>query len=201
MTSAAYMQSSARDEAKEAADPENRLLVRRVPRRLSGEAIRDCMLAISGMLDLSMFGPGTKDEHSRRRSIYFTIKRSQLIGSMVVFDQPEPLVSQGVRPTTTVAPQALLLMNSPQVREWAEALAKRVEAAGSATDNLPSLIKLAYMRALGRAPTKDEARDATAFLSTQARSYAAEGKDNADSLALADFCQVLFGLNEFAYAP
>ena len=159
------------------------------------------MLAVSGMLDPTMFGPGTKDERSRRRSIYFTIKRSQLIGSMVVFDQPEPLVSQGVRPTTTVAPQALLLMNSPQVREWTEAFAKRVETDGPAIDDFSSLIALAYVRALGRAPTKDEARDAAAFLGAQSQSYAVEGKQTASSLALADFCQVLFGLNEFAYAP
>ncbi len=86
---------------------------RRAPQRLEGEAIRDSMLAVSGLLDETMFGRGTRDESSRRRSIYFNIKRSQLIGSMVAFDAPEPLVSQGSRPTTTVAPQALMLMNSP----------------------------------------------------------------------------------------
>src|ERR1051326_2784661 len=88
--------------------------VRRLPRRLEGEALRDSVLAVSGALDPKMYGPGTKDEKSLRRSIYFTVKRSELVGSMVVFDLPEPLGSQAVRPTTTVAPQALFLMHAPE---------------------------------------------------------------------------------------
>ena len=63
-----------------------------------------------------MYGPGTLDDDSRRRSIYFTVKRSKLMPMMVVFDAPEALVGVGERPTTTIAPQALLLMNNPQVR-------------------------------------------------------------------------------------
>ena len=170
----------------------------RAPRRLEGEALRDAMLAVSGQLDPTMFGPGTKDERSRRRSIYFTMKRSQLIGSMVVFDQPEPLVSQGARPTTTVAPQALLLMNGPQVREWAEAFASRVvaEVAGG---EVPAQINRAYLLALSRPATAKEQGSAAAFLAAQTASYEAEKKPNSSQLALADFCQVLFGLNEFAY--
>jgi len=170
----------------------------RQPRRLEGEALRDAMLAVSGQLDATMFGPGTKDERSKRRSIYFTMKRSQLIGSMVVFDQPEPLVSQGARPTTTVAPQALLLMNGPQVREWAEAFARRVEAETSGGEVLAQ-INRAYLLALSRPATAKEQASAAAFLASQAASYEAEKKPNPRSLALADFCQVLFGLNEFAY--
>ena len=145
-----------------------------------------------------MFGPGTKDERSKRRSIYFTMKRSQLIGSMVVFDQPEPLVSQGARPTTTVAPQALLLMNGPQVREWAEAFARRVEAETPGSE-MPAQVNRAYLLALSRPATAKEQSSAAAFLSSQTASYEAEKKPNARQLALADFCQVLFGLNEFAY--
>ncbi|NBR84031.1 MAG: DUF1549 domain-containing protein [Proteobacteria bacterium] len=168
------------------------------PRRLEGEALRDAMLAVSGQLDTTMFGPGTKDERSKRRSIYFTMKRSQLIGSMVVFDQPEPLVSQGARPTTTVAPQALLLMNGPQVREWAEAFARRVEAETTGTET-PAQVNRAYLLALSRLATAKEQASAAAFLASQTASYEAEKKPNPRSLALADFCQVLFGLNEFAY--
>jgi len=170
----------------------------RQPRRLEGEALRDAMLAVSGQLDATMFGPGTKDERSKRRSIYFTMKRSQLIGSMVVFDQPEPLVSQGARPTTTVAPQALLLMNGPQVREWAEAFARRVEAETPGAE-MQAQVSRAYLLALSRPATAKEQASAAAFLASQAASYESEKKPNARHLALADFCQVLFGLNEFAY--
>ena len=195
MTSAAWQQGSARDAAKEAADLANDTFTRRIPRRLEGEALRDSMLAVSGLLDPAMYGPGTKDERSKRRSIYFTMKRSQLIGSMVAFDQPEPLVSQGSRPTTTVAPQALMLMNGPQVREWAEAFASHVEK--EASDD--ARIARAYAIALSRPPRADEAAAARAFVAAQTASYTAEGKPNAAALALADFAQVIFGLNDFAY--
>ncbi|HVW02271.1 MAG TPA: PSD1 and planctomycete cytochrome C domain-containing protein, partial [Planctomycetaceae bacterium] len=197
MTSAVYQQATVPDAARVAGDPNNVLFVRRVPRRLEGEAIRDEMLAVSGKLDAMMYGPGTRDERSLRRSIYFTMKRSQLIGSMVVFDQPEPLVSQGSRPTTTVAPQALLILNGPQVREWARAFADRVRAEN--TNEASAQVTRAYRMAVGRNPTDDELRDATAFLAEQTASYAAQSQAEGPVLALTDFCQVLFGLNEFVY--
>ena len=199
LTSATYQQATTPDRAKEKIDPDNQLFVRRLPRRLEGEAVRDSLLAVSGALDPSLFGRGTKDENSRRRSIYFTIKRSQLIGSMVAFDQPEPLVSQGFRATTTVAPQALLLMNGPQVRAWAKAFAARLEKETKDANDPAALVHRGYLVALGRPPTPDEARDGSTFLNEQQRSYDAEGQKDSRVLALADFCQVLFGLNEFAY--
>ncbi|MBL9147013.1 MAG: PSD1 domain-containing protein [Verrucomicrobiaceae bacterium] len=195
LLSQAWQQSTKRDAAKEAADPGNELFMYRKPQRLEGEAIRDSMLAVSGMLDSTMFGPGTRDENSKRRSIYFNIKRSQLIGSMVAFDAPEPLVSQGARPTTTVAPQALILMNSAQARGWAESLAKRV----SDVSDVGQRIKDAYRICFSRAPRADEIASGKAFVESQRTSYAAEKKPNAEALAMADYCQVLLGLNEFVY--
>jgi hypothetical protein len=193
------MQTTAVDATREAADPDNQLFVRRIPQRLEGEAIRDSILAVSGAMDSAMYGSGTKDEHSRRRSIYFTVKRSELIGSMVAFDQPEPLVSQGFRPTTTVAPQALMLLNGPQVREWAERFGRRLTPWGGDYEPIQALVDDAYMFALGRKPSADESRDAVSFISTQTKSYAVDGQTAPRSRALADFCQVVFGLNEFIY--
>ncbi len=181
MLSQAYQQNTQRDPAKEAADPANALFMRRMPQRLEGEAIRDSMLAVSGSLDETMYGPGTRDENSRRRSIYFNIKRSLLIGSMVAFDLPEPLVSQGSRPTTTVAPQALILMNSPQARSWAAGLAKRIATAG----DVKQRITRAYALCFNRPPKADELAQGSDFLQ--------QGGD------LTDYCQVLLGLNEFVY--
>jgi hypothetical protein len=180
LTSATYRQITAADHEKEKIDPENKLFVRRTPRRLEGEALRDCVLAVTGALDPKMYGPGTKDESSVRRSIYFTVKRSQLVGSMVVFDLPEPLVSQAVRPTTTVAPQALFLMNAPQVREWAKTFAKRLESEPTPE----AKVTRAFLLALGRKPTETELEQSIDFLKSQ---------------ELPDFCQVVLGLNEFAY--
>lgn len=181
LNSRAWQQGSSRDAVKETADPANALFMRFVPYRLEAEAIRDSMLAVSGRLDETMFGPGTRDENSRRRSIYFNIKRSQLIGSLVAFDLPEPLVSQGARPTTTVAPQALILMNSPQARSWAEGLAGRLQAAG----DTPGQITRAYQLCFHRSPVAAELDAGITFLK-----YGA---------SLADYCQVLLGLNEFVY--
>ncbi len=192
MTSAAYKQSSTADAAKTAADLENALFMRRIPRRLEGEAVRDSALAVSGVLDPTMFGSGTLDENSLRRSIYFRIKRSQLVNSMVVFDAPEPLSSQGVRPTTTVAPQALLLMNSPQVRKWSAAFAQRaLKEAAPVGDDLAPVVTRAYAIALSREPRPAELVAAVSFIN--------KGMPAGREKALTDFCQALLSTNEFAY--
>jgi hypothetical protein len=190
MLSATYQQSSA---GANAADPDNKLFTRRPRQRLEAEVIRDALLAVSAQLDTKMYGPGTLDEASRRRSIYFTIKRSKLMPMMVVFDAPEALVSVGERPSTTIAPQALLLMNNPQVRSYARSFAKRVAPQEDVASD--AAVKSAYRTALSREPTIDELADALAFLETQAKSYAADGRH----LALVDFCQVLLCMNEFVY--
>lgn len=198
MTSAAYQQSAAGNPAKVAADPENAMFFRRTPQRLEAEAVRDSALAVSGLIDRTMYGAGTLDENSKRRSIYFTVKRSKLVNSMVVFDAPEPLASQGNRPTTTVAPQALLIMNSPQARQWAVAFARRVESEAKSAD-ASDLVDRAYLLALGRLPQAPESRAAVGFISKGAARYESVGKQGPRSLALADFCQAVLALNEFVY--
>lgn len=201
MLSQSYQQSSEATPAALAADPENAYFLRYLPHRLEAEAVRDSVLAVCGTLDDTMFGPGTLSEDSQRRSIYFTVKRSRLLNSMVVFDAPEPLVSQGSRPTTTVAPQALLLMNSPQTRRWAQSFAKRVQAdlKLSSADDLTSVITRAYSLALGRPARELELKAAAGFLRNAADEYAAAGKADAPQLALTDFCQTVLALNEFVY--
>ncbi len=198
MTSDAYRQSGSADPAKTKADPDNALFLRRIPQRLESEAVRDSILAVSGVLDATMFGPGTLNEDSKRRSIYFTVKRSRLMNSMVVFDAPEPLTSQGSRPTTTVAPQALLLMNSQQARKWAGAFARRVQAEEKSGD-VARLVARAYLMALARPPRDSEAADAAAFVTAGTEAYKQAGKPNAADLALTDFCQAVLALNEFVY--
>ncbi len=197
MTSATYQQSSTLQESFQAIDPTNQLLWRFEPRRLEAEVIRDAILAASGELDDTMFGPGTLDATMKRRSIYFFIKRSQLIPFMQVFDSPEPLVGVGQRPSTTIAPQALMLMNSPQVRQWAIAFAHRLVEQHA--ESLASQINHAYLSALGRLPNDDESEQAMAFVTNQMNSYLSDRQASASELALADFCQILFSLNEFVY--
>jgi len=154
-------------------------------------------LAVGGMLDTTMYGPGTLDEASRRRSIYFTVKRSKLIPMLQVFDAPESLVSLGERPATTIAPQALLLMNNAHVRSWARGFAHRIAPAASTP--IEVAVVRGYRIALTREPTQQELADSTVFVKAQLASYTAEGRKDAREQALADFCQVLICLNEFIY--
>jgi hypothetical protein len=195
MQSAVYREGVEPDPASAAIDPDNTLFGHRTRRRLEAETIRDAMLAVSGTLDPTMYGPGTLDEHQKRRSVYFTVKRSQLIPMMVLFDAPDALQGTAVRPSTTIAPQSLLLMNSPIVREWASGLARRILA--KTPDAPDQEVALAYAIALGRPPSATERADALAFLDQQERSHGHEKESRL--AALADFCQVLMSLNEFVF--
>lgn len=195
MTSAVYALDGASNEAALKADPDNRLYWRRPPRRLEAEVIRDSLLALSGALDPRMYGPGTLDENSLRRSVYLTVKRSQLVPMMQMFDAPEAIQSTGVRSTTTVATQSLALMNSPFVRRRAAELSRRIRP--PSPGRVPSAVDDAYLAALGRRPTEAERQRMADFVRRQAASYAAAGRGL--DHALTDFCQVLFCSNEFVY--
>ncbi len=197
MTSAAYTQSTASDAERTAVDPDNLLLWRRSRMRLEAEIIRDATLAASGMLDERMFGPGTLDPTQKRRSIYFTVKRSQLVPSMMLFDAPDSLQGLGQRAATIVAPQALAMLNSPQIQECATALARSLLSAEESTP--AETVQRAYAVTLGRPPDTGELALSQAFLGRAADSYRAAGNAEPANAALADFCQVLLSLNEFIY--
>ena len=236
MTSAVYLQDSAFDEKKAGLDPENRLLWRRRPMRLESEILRDSILAVSGCLGTNMFGPGIKppippelhlafnshDPYPKdakdspdtwRRSVYLFHKRSSRFPMMEVFDAADASASCARRIPTTVAPQALLLLNDAFVRNRAKDFAKRLVA--GVEDGDAHLVERAYRLALGRMPTAAESRASLQFLEQPTRARAAKSVSNkeneikppsngsknleAHTLALADVCQVLFSLNEFLY--
>jgi cytochrome c553 len=192
LTSAAYQQSSTIDEARAKIDRDNKLVWRYPARRLEAEVIRDTLLAAGGELDLKPFGPGTLDENSKRRSIYFTVKRSRLMPMMVIFDAPEALGGQAERPTTTIAPQALHLMNNATMRRAAKGMAARL---GDGAD-LKDAVERAYRLALARPPSPEERDDSVAFVRQQMATYP---EATARPQALVDFCHVLMCLNEFVY--
>ena len=155
------------------------------------------MLAVSGTLDATMYGAGTLDEAMNRRSIYFMVKRSQLIPLMMLFDAPDSLQGIGNRPNTTIAPQALAMLNNPHIERYAQNFAGKI--AEPAKSSLQAGVTRAYLLALGRAPTPIELPTATTFVESQRSSYAAAGKPDPLVPALADFCQTLFALSEFIY--
>ncbi len=197
LTSATYLQSAADNAAQSKRDPQGRLCWRFNRHRLEAEAVRDALLAVSDELDPKMFGPGTLDESMKRRSLYFTVKRSRLIPTLMIFDAPDALLSLPVRSSTTIAPQALLLMNNDHVRDYARSLARRI--APKPETPLAEAITSGYLLTLSRPPTRQELADTLAFLQTQAASYHTTGQPKPEELALVDFSQVLLGLNEFLY--
>jgi hypothetical protein len=197
MTSAVYMQSSAVNSANTSADPENRLFWHRPRQRLQAELIRDAMLEVSGLLDNRQFGPGTLDLKMKRRSVYFFVKRSKLVPTMVLFDAPDALGGMDKRPTTTVAPQALWILNAETVRGYADAFAKRVSPAEATP--LEDVVRTGFHLALGRMPSEKELKASMTFIQSQWGGYRLEDRPNPRHLAVGDFCQVLLGLNEFIY--
>jgi hypothetical protein len=194
LISSVYRQNSRFDEARASIDRENVYHWRRTPTRLEAEPIRDAMLSISGLLDQRMEGPGSLDRLMQRRSVYFFIKRSQLIPMMMLFDWPEHLVSIGQRAVTTTAPQALLFMNNPLVRRCALGLAGRL-----AGQPQGEAIRRGYRIALAREASDAEIRLATVFLNEQRNKYAKAGKPDADRIAIVDLCQALMSMNDFIY--
>lgn len=197
VTSAVYRQSAEWDDAKASVDHANTSWWRYPRRRLEAEAIRDSMLAVSGVLDDTTYGAGTLDPNQTRRSIYFMVKRSRLIPMMMLFDAPDTIQSLATRATTTIAPQALLMINNEAVRSWAENFARGLERieGGSETD----MIRRGYWIAVSREPDETELTALRQFVSEQEQSYIDAGKPEPRHLSLTDFCQVLMSLNEFVY--
>ena len=195
MTSSVYMQAGEITESGRQHDPENLLLWRRNSRRLEAEIIRDALLAVSGSLDRTMLGKGTLDERSTRRSIYFTVKRSQLIRMLQLFDAPDTMQSIGTREESTVAPQALTLLNSPVMRDLATKFAARVRP--SAETSIEEAIDRAWRIALARSTTDAERSAMKEFI--QRHQTSRDTDEEAEFLALRDFCHLILCMNEFVY--
>ncbi len=187
MGSTLYRRSGEVDASQREHDPENRLWGRYSRRRMQIEELRDTILATAGTLDDRLEGTHLTTANRAyvtstanvnpdvyritRRSIYLPIVRSALYEVLQAFDFADPNVSNGQRQTTTVAPQALFLMNSDFVAQqtlaWADAaLAQR---------DMPneSRLKALYRTALGREPLPEEAARATQFLTEYAADVAA----------------------------
>jgi hypothetical protein len=201
-----YRMSSRFDEACAKIDPSNRYHWRADRRRLEAEQLRDAMLAAAGNLNLKAGGPSvvpplTKEEMAgmrdpsqwpvwsdpeefNRRSVYLYVKRAFRMPMLESFDQPETSLSCERRDATTVAPQALALMNGEFSLKEAKAF-----AASLAKDNgsdAAACVRAAWRRALGRFPDPAEQRKALDFLSSH-------------SEGMTELCLMLFNVNEFLY--
>ena len=163
---AAWHQTARRAEA---VDPENRLLWRQHRRRLELEPMRDAMLAVAGRLDLTAGGRPVElwqAPYSTRRTVYGFIDRQDLPGVFRVFDFADPDVSTADRPETTVPQQALFALNSPFVREQAQAASAKARAAGAdEVARIDALVRLVW----SRRPSAEETARCREFLAAVAR--------------------------------
>jgi hypothetical protein len=208
-------------------DPEVRLLWRAPYRRLDVEAIRDSMLAVAGTLNTAMFGPSVypfiprealeghsdpdkvwkpfDERAASRRTIYAFVKRSLVVPMIEVLDFCDTARSTPRRNVTSVAPQALTMLNGDFVNRQSRHLAARlVKEAG---DDPSKRIERAFLLAFSRPPTPGELTATTRFLDREARDLVADSAgssepidpEGAGRLALEQFCRVVFNSNEFAY--
>ncbi len=182
-----------------AADPENRLLSHYHRNRLDAESLRDAMLSISGMLDLTAGGRTFPEKLSSdygyqfkesRRSVYAPVFRNSLPEIFEAFDFANPSMVSGRRNVSTVAPQALFLMNHPFVREQATKTAAQL-LAGS-FDEEDSRIDHAYMLTIARPPTITEREISRDFIESTTQLSSSQE-------AWTQFVQSLFSSLEFRY--
>ncbi len=193
-------------------DADNRLCWRQSQRRLEVEALRDAILQASGSLDLKPAqsspiaklpageignqkkGGGVFDADSalsNKRSVYIPIVRSGLPNMYELFDFAEPSMVNGDREVTTVATQALFMMNSAWVVQQSTIAAERVLAAPGVSDD-GGRVDLLYKRTLGRPATTLERQRALKFV----QEYPATSAKNAGWVALT---QTLIACAEFRY--
>jgi uncharacterized protein DUF1553/uncharacterized protein DUF1549/cytochrome c len=170
MLSRTYQQASAARADLATVDPDNRLLGRMNRRRLDAEALRDAMLLAAGQLDLTVGGPTIhlpqKDAkgqgaieysyvfHDTRRSVYTPVFRNRLLELFETFDFADPNSVGGQRNTSTVAPQALYLLNSSFVIEQAHHAGERLVNRPAAGD--AERVDYAFRVLLARGPSEGE---------------------------------------------
>jgi hypothetical protein len=183
------------------------------------------MLAVSGTLNLEPYGPGFKPHiaaeaivarnlkdggypkdakdtpETRRRSVYMFHKRVVPYPLFQAFDRPDALQGCSRREQSIVAPQALAVLNDRFVRTVAEDFATSLLA--ECGEDRGKLVDVAFHRALSRGPSDVERDASLKFLASQTAARAdraTKGRElTADEAATTDFCQTLFGLNEFVY--
>jgi hypothetical protein len=211
LLSSTYQMASRSDRPSEQLDPRNQLLHRMPVRRLEAEAIRDALLAVSGRLNPTFYGPGVLPyltpfmegrgrpaasgplDGDGRRSIYLSVRRNFLTPMFLAFDYPIPFTTIGRRSVSNVPSQALTLMNNPFVVQQAERWAKRVlaEPHQGAAQRITAMDEGGF----GRPPTGAELAQALRFLEEQGQEY---GRVE-DPRAWADLAHVLINVKDFIF--
>ena len=191
VTTRAYQQTAV-NPAATAADPENVLLGRMLPVRMDFESMRDAMLLAAGRLDRTLLGRSVDlfaNPAPTRRSVYASVDRQNLPGTLRTFDFASPDAHSPGRFSTTVPQQALFFLNSPFAVEQAKAVVARPEVRSAKT---PQAKVTAISRVvLGRTPRPDELAVALKFVQ--------EPTKKGDPSAWDLYAQALLMSNEFLF--
>ena len=189
--SAVYQQSSVPNPETLRADPENRLFDRMNRRRLEAEPLRDSLLTVAGELGCTLGGPAIRELDNHRRTLYLMTVRSDRSNYRMLFDAADPVGIVEKRTDSTVAPQALFLLNHPFVLAQAKTLVQRLNREGPSDDR--GKIEWLYQLLYGRPPGEDEIKIGRAAIAS-----ASSGSDSTPE-AWHQYCQVLLCANEFVY--
>ena len=209
-----YQLSSKHNETNYNSDPENKYLWRMSRRRLEAEAIRDAVLSTAGHLNLERpagspvmkldgeLGRQVKGDtllkENNHRSCYLPLARGYVPEFLNVFDMADPELVTGQRDVTTVATQALYMMNSPVVHEQADAAAKRILGDARNRDD-SQRIDYAFRLFLGRPATADQIGEVQQFLKKFESSSSESKPELRRQHAWATFCHTLYASAEFRY--
>jgi len=204
LNSATYQMSAIVSPAALKVDPNNVLLSRAPLRRMEAEPLRDSLLELAGLLDKKVggyvwtfenyklvFNHTSEDAttyESNRRALYLPIIRNHVYDLFELFDFPDPSTVNGSRADSTIAPQALYLMNSPLVLRVTEMMAKQLLADKTITD--VQCVERIYSKIYNRPPTAKEMRRAMAFVN----GFTRDRQSSWQAL-----CQALVSSNEFLY--
>lgn len=192
-------------------DPANRLLQRMAIKRLDAEAVRDHILASSGSLDRTQFGPSVPVnveslpnsrakppvsgplDGDNRRSVYLELRRNFLPPFLRAFDLPNATEPVGVRHATNVPAQSLALMNDPFMHEQSQNWARRIATTPlSQKDRINHL----HLTAFSRPATPTEHAWAGSVLDAMAQAH---GTTPDDTVPWTDLCHLIFNRKEFIY--
>jgi hypothetical protein len=215
LTQAFQMQGDSSERAREV-DPDNLLLHHFPARRLEAEVIRDSILAVSGRLDLTMFGPSIQPyrdspnperrlwtgplDGDGRRSVYTKITLMGGPPLLEVFNFPVPTSAQGRRDITNVPAQALTMLNDKFIVQQAEVWAERLIGAAPAEETLVQRIDRMFRAALGRPLRPGENQRFEAAVRELAALHEVPEADlMTDKTLWKDVAHAVFNLKEFIY--
>ena len=202
LNSKTWLQSSRPVAKAMQVDAAGRLLWRHPTRRMAAEAIRDNMLAVSGVLDLKSGGPGfdgfeVQMENVRhffpkkqygpidwRRMIYMTKVRQERESVFGVFDCPDASQAVAKRSRSTTPLQALNLFNSRFVMQQADLLADLLAKEAGADAAVQA--KRAFTLCFNRPPTEAEINSSAEFIQNE---------------GLSQFTRAMLNANEFVFIP